>query len=1156
VWVAVRLLGPLEVQCAGLPVAISAAKERLVLVLLALNAGRVVPVERLVDTVWGEDPPESATLTVRVLVSRLRKTLGAAGYPEVIRTRSPGYVLAADMVDVDVHRFQALAADGSARLAAGSADTAAAALRAALEVWHGDQLAESDGTRLAGEAARLTEARLAVLEARIDADLACGRHTELVSELEELCRRHRLRERLWSQRMLALYRCGRQADALAAYQQLHTTLADELGLDPSDQLRRLESAILTQDPTLHASGAPQPPTPSPAAADRTADPAPRQLPSPPRAFTGREPELAHLDAVLADAGTQSPAVVISALSGTAGVGKTALAVQWAHRVANRFPDGQLYVNLRGYDPTGIVLDPAEALRGFLDAVAVPPDRIPANLNAQAALFRSLLADKRMLVMLDNARDAEQVRSLLPGASGCLVLVTSRNQLSGLVTGEGAHPVTLDLLTAEEARELLARRLGASRVAAEPQAVDDIVACCARLPLALALVAARAATHPGFSLDVLAKELHETRGGLDAFADGEDATTDIRAVFSWSYQRLSTDAARLFRLLGPHPGPDISAAVAASLTGLPPARVRPLLAALTHAHLIVEHLPRRYTLHDLLRAYATEQALAHDSDTDRHDAIRRMLDHYVQGSVAADRQLWPDLPPPVLPAHQETLWTPVPATPDPLLTGRPAAQAWLDAERVNLVAASGYAAEHNWPEHSMDLARVLLRYLDAGGHHADAITLHTHARDASRRSGDQIAEAYVLFGLGLAFFRQGEFGRAAEHLQQTLTLGRRLDNPAAEIGTLTMLGSIFLRWGELGPAGEHLRLALTLSQRHGYRAKEAMALTFLGGVLFRRSELPPAAEYLQQALTLSRQVGQLHTEATALTFLGAVIRRRGELAAAAEHLQQALTLSQEIGDRSVEALALTFLGGVFLRGGELAAAAEHLHQALTLTHEIGDRTTEAAALALLGGVLLRGGELAAAAEHLQQALTLSRQVGDRVTEAVALTFVGTICRRRGELPLAEEHLQQALGLSRQFGDGATEAAVLTALGYLCAQQGEPQAAVEHLQHALTLCRRLGTRATEVDAFIGLGDVLHMIGCPQESRTQHTHALAVAAEIGDRDGQARAHEGMAVAYETAGDLGQARRHWQHALTLYARLDLPDADRVRARTGDPHLAFPTPT
>jgi len=454
-------------------------------------------------------------------------------------------------------------------------------LHRALNLWRGRPLADVTGVAwLEEQAERLDLLWLRVRQALSEARLAAGEHAQLVPELEQIAADHPLDERVHGQLMLALYRSGRQADALAVYHRLRHTLDEELGIDPGQALRDLETAILRQDPALSAPAA---------AATLAAPPAPvpAQLPSAVPAFTGRTAELARLDALAgldagaagAGLGPATPATVaICAVSGTAGVGKTALAVHWAHRVAGRFPDAQLYVNLRGFDPAGAALDPGQALRGFLDAFGVPTARIPADLDAQAGLYRSLLAGKRVLVVLDNARSAEQVRPLLPGAPGCLAIVTSRDQLAGLVATEGARPLALDLLTAADARKLLVRRLGADRAVGEPEAVEAIITACARLPLALTIAAARAATSPGFPLAAIAAELQESGSALDP-VDGGDLATDVRAVFSWSYHALSAGAARLFRLLGLHPGPDIPITGAASLAGIPPGQARTVLPVL-------------------------------------------------------------------------------------------------------------------------------------------------------------------------------------------------------------------------------------------------------------------------------------------------------------------------------------------------------------------------------------------------------------------------------------------------------------------------------------------------------------------------------------------------------------------------------------------------
>ena len=533
----VRLLGPVDVMAPGGPRQVRGQRRKTVLATLALHGGEIVSTGQLVEVVWGDTVSSAAVNTLQSHMSHLRTVLGSKN---AILARPPGYLLDLGGEGTDVQLAQRLLREGTQ-----SADPADGTrhLQSALALWRGRPLADVPGLAwLEDQAERLDLLWLQVKRALAKARLAAGEHAHLVPDLEQLVADHPLDEQIHAQLMLALYRNGRQADALGVYRRLRRTLNEELGIDPSQMLRDLETGILQQDPALEA---PAPAVPVPLALP--APPVPAQLPPAVPSFTGRSAELASLDALLhpvARTGPPGPAqVIISAVSGTAGVGKTALALHWAHRAAAQFPDGQLYVNLGGFDPgpgrrSGPALDPQDAVRGFLDAFGIPAAGIPAGLPAQAALYRSLLAGKRVLVVLDNARDVEQVRPLLPGSSGCMAIVTSRNHLTGLVATEGAYPLTLDLLTAADAGDLLARRLGASRVGREPDAVEDIIAACARLPLALTVVAARAASRPGFPLAAFARELREATGTLDPLSGG-DLAGDVRAVFSCSYRGAGT-----------------------------------------------------------------------------------------------------------------------------------------------------------------------------------------------------------------------------------------------------------------------------------------------------------------------------------------------------------------------------------------------------------------------------------------------------------------------------------------------------------------------------------------------------------------------------------------------------------------------------------------
>ena len=591
------LLGPLVVRDGTRYVPVSAPRQRVLLAALLLKAGRVVGLDTLAEVLWEGQPPAGARGALHSAVQRLRSTLGPAG-AGLVETRPPGYLIRVDDGEFDVREFSVLAARGHAAAAAGTWAQAAGLLREALGLWRGDPLADVPSQLLRDrEAAPIEDQRRQALAARIDADLHLGRHGEVVAELRQLITAHPLHEQFHAQLMLSLYRSGRPADALATYQDVRRVLAGELGIDPGPELRLLHQRILAADSELLlaagelSSSAPaelSPPAPGrggPAAGqDRVV---PRQLPTATRHFAGRAEALKALAALAAEAAEASHGTVISVIDGTAGIGKTTLALYFAHQVAERFPDGQLYVNLRGFDPAGPPMTPVEAIRLLLAALAVPVARIPAGLDAQAGLYRSLLAGQRMLVLLDNARDVDQVRPLLPASPGCLVIITSRSQLTSLVAAEGAAPLTLDVLTDAEAQELLSRRLGPERVAGEPSAAGELIQLCARLPLALSIAAARTASQPGLSLAALTADLRDARRRLDAL-DAGHAAANVRAVFSWSYQQLDAPTARLFRLLGLHAGPDISAAAAASMAGLPLDEGRRRLGELTRAHLLAEH----------------------------------------------------------------------------------------------------------------------------------------------------------------------------------------------------------------------------------------------------------------------------------------------------------------------------------------------------------------------------------------------------------------------------------------------------------------------------------------------------------------------------------------------------------------------------------------
>ncbi|MFD1323054.1 AfsR/SARP family transcriptional regulator [Micromonospora sonneratiae] len=921
-----RLLGPIEVTAGGRVLGIRRPQQRAVLALLLLNANRLVPAQQLVDALWADEPPASARTQVQVCVSQIRAALRGTELADALVSHAGGYRLAVGDGDLDLAEFTR--AVGQARVAsdAGQLSTAADLLRAGLALWRGPALAGAAAAFVEAAAAGLAEQHLAAHQQLAAVELALGHSDVVIRTLEPLVAEHPLREQLVAQYMLALAGVGQQARALRLYTETRGRLIEELGVEPGAELAGAHLKVLRNE----LIEAPAAETVSDAAPAPAAVPA--QLPTNVAGFTGREATLRELDLLVpADGhdGQHGTAVVISAIGGTAGVGKTALAVHWAHRVAHRFPDGQLYVNLRGFDIDDRLVTPGEALRGFLEALHVPAQRIPADVSGQAALYRTLLAGRRMLVLLDNAHDPEQVRPLLPGASGCLVVVTSRNRLTGLVAAEGARPLTLDLLSTTESRELLARRLGRGRVAAQRPAVDEIVERCARLPLALAVVAARAATQPDFPLATLAAELADAQGGRLAALDAGDPATDVRAVFSWSYRALDDAAARLFRLLGLHPGPDLAVAAAASLAGVPPSRVRPLLAALTRAHLLTEHLPGRYNQHDLLRSYAAELCEEVDDEPERQAARHRLLDHYLHVSQAADQLLDP-----YRLAHPITVSEAQPGAATDGPTGYSRALDWFAVEQDVLLAAVEQAARSGFDGHAWQLAAALVTYLDRRGHWHDLAAVQRTALDAAQRRADPLGQAQAHRGIAIACTWLGRLQDAYRHYQRDLDLYRESGDRLGEAHTHIGLSWVLSRQGQPQEAIDQTRQALDLYRAIDYQVGQAKALNNLGWFLARVGEHQSALDSCQQALMLHGETGDRHGAALTWDSLGYVHHELGQHEQATHCYLKALDLHRSLGDRYSEAEVLANLGDTQWAADDVDAAQLTWHEALAIFDELG------------------------------------------------------------------------------------------------------------------------------------------------------------------------------------------------------------------------------
>jgi DNA-binding SARP family transcriptional activator/tetratricopeptide (TPR) repeat protein len=905
----VGVLGPLVVCCGGAEVDIPSRRQRALLGLLALHRADVVPVSEIVDVLWGQDPPRTARTLVQMYVSQLRALLGVAG--QVLRSAQGGYAVELTDQQLDLAQFdEAVVAAQTVE----SAEQAAELYARALEYWRGPVLADAaEGLRWHPAVTAAASRRVAAAVAYADVAFALGVGGQAIAPLRALSHEEPLHEAVHGWLMLALAATGEQAAALHVYADLRTRLAEELGVEPGPEIQAVQLRILRGQ---------VPGGTAPTGEELPRVPVPAQLPIAPRHFTGRRGHLDMLDIVLAERPRQVSAVVV--VTGTAGVGKTTLAVRWAHRVAGQFPDGQLHVNLRGFDPTASAMSPAEAVRGFLDALGVPAPRIPQSPDAQVGLYRSLLADRRVLVLLDNARDTDQVRPLLPAAPGCVAVVTSRNQLSGLVAAEGAHLLTLDVLSTSEARSLLAQRLGADTIVVQPEAVDEIVDRCARLPLALAIVCARAAACPDFTLSALAGELRQAQS-IDVL-DGGDPATDIRNVFSWSYHTLTPDTARLFRLLGLHPGPDITAPAAASLTALPLAQARRMLAGLARTNLLIEHHPGRYTLHDLLRAYATR--LSHDIDPhhERHAATGRMLDHYLHTAYAAYRLLNPHREPITLSPPREGI---VPEH----LDDHGQAMAWFTAEHPVLVATVAHTVAAGWDSHAWQLALTLYDFLDRRGHWHDWTAVLTAALAAAGRCADAATRALIHRLLARAYIQVGSYDEARTHASTVLELYEQAGDEIGQAHAHHIIAHIWEGQGRPRDALHHSRQALTRYRATGQRRGQAIALNAVGWHLGLLGQHERALSHCQQALTLLQELGDRYPQAHTWDSLGYAHHHLGRHTRAITCYQHAIDIFRELGDRYTEAKTLSRLGDTQHTAGDADAARTAWQQALTILDDL-------------------------------------------------------------------------------------------------------------------------------------------------------------------------------------------------------------------------------
>jgi tetratricopeptide (TPR) repeat protein/DNA-binding SARP family transcriptional activator len=1024
------LLGPVELRVAGRSVPLGGPRQRGVIASLAAEVGATVAVEVLIDRIWGETPPPRARHALHVYIARFRRLLrgeGVAGRATVVR-RSGGYALQVDPECVDAHRFRRLV--DRAR-DPGSPDAERVAwLGQALDLWRGPPFGDLPGEWPARVREGWAQQRLEATLTWARMCLRMGEPGKALARLTDLAAEHPTVESLVEVLMRALYAAGRPAEALDHYERVRRLLAEELGTDPGHELRRLHRLILTADPALEPPTAALPPPP-----------VPRHLPAPPQQFTGRARELATLEGA-----PDGSTVVIGAIDGMAGVGKTALALQVAHRLAGRYPDGQLFVDLHGYTAGMAPVAPGDALERLLRALGVAGEQIPADLDGRSALYRSRLAGKRFLIMLDNAASETQVAPLLPGGQGCLALITSRRRLIGL---DHTYDVPLDSLPLADAITLFVRSAGEQLLAGRSHdQVAEVVELCGRLPLAVRIVAARLRAHPVWTVGHLVERLRDQQHRLTELAAGERSVT---AALDLSYHQLAQAARRMYRLLGLHPGPDIDSYAAAALGGVTIAEAASLLDELLEASLLQEPRPGRHRFHDLTRAHAASTGRLAPAP-DRHAALGRLRDYYRYTASLAIDACYP------YERERHPRIAPVDA-PTPVLSGQARAAAWLDIELPNLLAVVRDGAETGWHRHTLDLSAIIHRHLRTRGHLTDAENVHTVALTAARVAGVPADEAVALNHLAEVRLLQGRYEQALGDYRRASMVASGATRPAVELDTLLGLGQIHRVRGEYQPAISYFGRVLRLARATGHRAVELETLRGMGEVHRLQGRHKQAIEDLGLSLEIARVLGHRTGELYALNGLAGVHWLEGRYDQAFEHYQQALEIARTIGHRLGTLDPLRGLGNLHQLQGRHEQARRHFEQALETARITGHRAGELNALAGLGDIHRLQRRYDEAADCYQRAVDIAREVDNRNWQFEALQGLGRLRHATGHPESALAHHQRALDLAADLGQPADQARAHDGLARAHRALRQLGPAREHWRCALDILADLGIDHTE-------------------------------------------------------------------------------------------------
>ncbi|MBO0848690.1 MAG: winged helix-turn-helix domain-containing protein [Pseudonocardia sp.] len=1032
-----RLLGPVAAyQEDGQRLRLGAPKQRSVLAVLLLHANQVVADNEVVASVWGETAPRSVRGRLQVHVSELRAVLGR----EAITRAGAGYQINVSPGELDSQVFADTVAQARAELAAGRTRAAVDRLRSALGLWRGPALGGASDVLVTRQRPGLEERRLGVLEELFDAELASGRHAQIIDELRDTLARHPLRERLALRLMLALSRCERRSEALEVYSVTRDKLVEELGIEPGQSLREMQARILNGQAERSEGEVP-------AASPRVV---PAQLPRDVRGFAGRPGLLAALDRLTTEEGG---ACVIS---GPAGVGKTALAVHWAHGARDRFPDGQLHVDLRGYDPDEEPVQPAAALGGFLRSLGVTPRQLPPTVDEQVALYRSLLAGRRTLVLLDNARDVGQVEPLLPPSGA--VVVTSRNRLSALTARWGAHAVSVRALAQDEALPLLEAALGVDRIAAEPAEAAELVRLCGGLPLALRIAAARAAAQPGVPIAAVVAELDQGDRLAALTLDGGEQSP-VASAFATSYRALASDEQRLFRLLGLIPGPDFTAAAAAALAGIPAPEATRHLRALAAAHMVEQHTDR-YRLHDLIRLYAAERARA---DPDQRPAWDRLVEFYL--SVASEAAA--SEPPSVLRLPRNRAGVRPPPAP-PRLDGL-ASPRWHD-EITNIAAAAPRAALHGPHPTAWLLVDHLRAAMHRHGYRAEWRRIAPMILRAARHHDEPDVRAVLHYSIGYLSFRvaEREEWRASEtpdalhHMNEAIRIARSCGWRECEAVALSSLGWSRAWTGDPAGAVKYTEKAVALLREvddDTSVAAESTALLVLGGQYHLLGLLRPAEERYLQALALSARVTSPLARAAALTQLASARVCMGRAAEVADDLIWARDTFDRLESDDGLGVACFWLARAYWETGEHRRAHDEASRAVDVARRSGGKLLVATALLLVADIEVDMAPVGAAEARVDQVRSMIGESHYACHVAVAGYVMARADTRRGNYRAAADEASRALALARDGGYGSAELLILRALTETYLRWGRRELAEATAREALALSQETGFVAEE-------------------------------------------------------------------------------------------------